>query len=117
MRNIYALNLTLIFIDSPYEYRRHRAQFGFDSPQYRNAARHADIILSNYIPAWIEQGYQILITSDHGMNNDRSHGGTLPEECLVPLFVVGSQFSHQPAILSKPRFVEPFVVYLCQLSR
>lgn len=71
-------------------------KFGFDSPQYRNAARHADIILSNYIPTWVEQGYQILITSDHGMNNDRSHGGTLPEECLVPLFVIGSQFSHQP---------------------
>lgn len=71
-------------------------KFGFDSPQYRNTARKVDIILSNYIPTWIEQGYQVIITSDHGMNNDRSHGGTLPEECNVPLFVIGTQFSHDP---------------------
>lgn len=71
-------------------------KFGLDSPQYRNTARKADIILSNHIPTWIEQGYQIIVTSDHGMNNDHSHGGTLPEECQVPLFVIGKQFSHSP---------------------
>lgn len=69
-------------------------KFGFDSSQYRNAARKADIILSNYIPIWMEQGYQIIVTSDHGMNNDHSHGGILPEECTVPLLTIGSQFSH-----------------------
>lgn len=70
-------------------------KFGLDSSQYSNSARKADIILANYLPSWIEQGYQIIITSDHGMNNDHSHGGTLPEERCVPLFVIGEQFSHQ----------------------
>lgn len=72
-------------------------KFGLDSSQYRNSARKADIILANYLPSWIEQGYQIIITSDHGMNNDHSHGGTLPEERSVPLFVIGERFSHQAA--------------------
>lgn len=70
-------------------------KFGLDSQQYRNTARHADILLSHYIPQWRADGYQVLITSDHGMNNDLSHGGILPEEREVPLFVIGERFMHQ----------------------
>jgi predicted AlkP superfamily pyrophosphatase or phosphodiesterase len=67
---------------------------GLDSPQYRNAARRMDNHLSAYMPGWIAQGYQILVTSDHGMNKDHSHRGVLPEERQVPLFVIGNRFSH-----------------------
>ncbi|WP_392340090.1 alkaline phosphatase family protein [Moritella marina] len=76
-------------------------KFGLDSSQYRNTARGADIILSNYVDVWLDAGYQILITSDHGMNNDRSHGGILPEERAVPLFVIGDSFSHQPTVMQQ----------------
>ena len=68
---------------------------GRDSAHYRNTVRHSDSELSKYIPEWIDEGYQILITADHGMNNDNSHGGTLPDERDVPLFVIGQCFSHQ----------------------
>ena len=67
---------------------------GLESSYYRNTARNADAILSDYLPKWIDAGYQILITADHGMNNDCSHGGTLPEEQQIPLFAIGSKFSH-----------------------
>jgi predicted AlkP superfamily pyrophosphatase or phosphodiesterase len=70
----------------------HRA--GVDSAHYRNAARHADTVLSDHLPRWINQDYQILITADHGMNADNNHGGVLPEEREVPLYTVGSRFSH-----------------------
>lgn len=70
-------------------------KFGLDSPEYRNSARDADIILSHYLPKWLEEGYQVVITSDHGMNNDKTHGGTLKEERAVPLFLLGTQFSQQ----------------------
>lgn len=71
-------------------------KFGLDSRQYRNRARCVDMILSEFLPDWLSEGYQILITSDHGMNNDLSHGGSLPEEREVPLFVAGHRFSHLP---------------------
>lgn len=74
---------------------RHR--FGLSSPQYRNAARRVDGLLSQYLPQWLKDGYQVLITADHGMNDDHSHGGCLPEERQVPLFVFGSAFSLSPA--------------------
>ncbi|MZI93122.1 alkaline phosphatase family protein [Vibrio sp. CAIM 722] len=72
-------------------------KFGLDSSEYRNTARHIDVILSHFIDNWLEDGYQILITSDHGMNNDKSHGGILECERAVPLFVIGEQFSQHDA--------------------
>ncbi|TEW55321.1 alkaline phosphatase family protein [Psychromonas sp. RZ22] len=68
---------------------------GLDSAEYRNSVRQADIILSEFLPQWISAGYQIVITSDHGMNNDKSHGGTLKEEREVPLYLIGDQFTHK----------------------
>ncbi len=67
---------------------------GWDSAKYRNTARHADIVLSEYLPQWLEQGYQVIVTADHGMNNDHSHGGILTEERMVPYYVLGDAFSH-----------------------
>ncbi len=74
---------------------------GINSACYRNAVRHTDSELSKYLPAWIEAGYQILITSDHGMNDDKSHGGTLSIERDIPLFVIGDCFSHQQSCTPK----------------
>ncbi|MDP3814567.1 alkaline phosphatase family protein [Pseudomonas sp.] len=77
---------------------------GLDSAQYRNSARVADIILADYLQGWLEAGYQVLVTADHGMNNDRTHNGLLSEERQVPLFVLGEAFSLDPA--AQPRQTE-----------
>jgi len=76
-------------------------KYGLDSPQYRNTSRFADVILSNYISQWREDGYQIIITSDHGMNNDNSHGGILAKERDVPLFTIGNAFSSLPTEIAQ----------------
>ena len=68
--------------------------YGLDSPQYRNTARRIDALLAEYLPGWLDAGSQVLVTSDHGMNRDRNHGGLLPEERQVPLFTLGSAFAH-----------------------
>ncbi|OIV47475.1 nucleotide pyrophosphatase [Sodalis sp. TME1] len=70
---------------------------GLSTPQYLNAARNADGLLSRWLPGWLAGGYQVIVTADHGMNDDRSHGGILPEERQVPLFVFGDAFSLAPA--------------------
>jgi len=85
--------------------------YGLDSSEYRNSARQADVILSHYLPAWLEQGYQVVITSDHGMNNDKTHGGTLKEERSVPLFLLGNQFSQQKSNIKQTQICG----LLCQL--
>lgn len=68
-------------------------KFGGDTSQYRNAARRVDEHLAYYLPKWLEEGYQVFITADHGANADRSHGGNLPEEIDVPLFIFGTEHS------------------------
>lgn len=88
----------------------HRA--GLDSAHYRNTARHSDTYLSEHLLTWIDAGYQILITADHGMNGDKSHGGTLAEERDVPLYVIGERFSHDPD--AAPRQLE-LCGTLCEL--
>jgi len=80
-------------------------KFGLDSMQYRNKARVADGILSHYLDNWLAEGYHVIVTADHGMNNDRSHGGILDEERQVPMFVFGSAFSMADA--------EPLQTELC----
>ena len=87
-------------------------KFGGDSSQYRNRVRATDIALSSFILDWMTLGYQILVTADHGMNADKSHGGSLPEERDIPLFTIGSGFTHQP--LCQPRQTELCGV-ICEL--
>ncbi len=36
----------------------------------------------------MERGYQIIITGDHGMNDDHVHNGNTPAEREIPLFIV-----------------------------
>ena len=54
-------------------------KYGADSGEYRIHAIRQDVILANLIPEWMERGYSILITGDHGMNADKIHGGTTPD--------------------------------------
>lgn len=62
--------------------------FGADSREYRRAAVVQDAILSNQVFDWLERGYHILITGDHGMNEYRGHNGNTPGEREVPLFLI-----------------------------
>jgi len=61
---------------------------GSDTPEYRNNAIVQDIILANLVPEWHQRGYGVLVTADHGMGADRSHGGTTPDVRMVPLYVL-----------------------------
>jgi predicted AlkP superfamily pyrophosphatase or phosphodiesterase len=61
---------------------------GSESPEYRNNAIVQDIILANLIPEWHQRDYTVLVTADHGMGADRSHGGTTSDVRMVPLYVL-----------------------------
>ena len=63
-------------------------KFGSDSAQYRNQAIRQDMILAGLVPEWLLRSYTILVTGDHGINADGSHGGTTPEVREVPLFLI-----------------------------
>ncbi len=62
--------------------------FGSDSSEYRNQAIRQDGMLAVLIPEWLERGYDILVTADHGMNKDKAHGGTTPDVREIPLYLI-----------------------------
>jgi len=62
--------------------------FGADSREYRRAVVKQDVILANQIFSWVDGGYTIIVTGDHGMNNDHGHNGNTPAEREVPLFII-----------------------------
>lgn len=63
-------------------------KYGADSREYRNHATRQDMILANLIPEWMELGYNILVTGDHGMDADHAHGGTTSDMRDVPLYLI-----------------------------
>lgn len=58
---------------------------GGESTQYSMSARKLDMLLAQLLPRWHAAGFDLLLTSDHGMHADRMHGGPLPVEREVPL--------------------------------
>ncbi len=62
--------------------------YGADSSEYRNQATRQDTMLATLIQEWMERGYNILVSGDHGINADRMHGGTTPEVREVPLYLI-----------------------------
>ncbi len=62
--------------------------YGADSSPYRNQAILQDKWLAPLLVEWLERGYHILVTGDHGLNADKWHGGTTPEVREVPLFLI-----------------------------
>ncbi len=64
--------------------------FGANSAEYRNAVRGVDVLLAEYVPAWLDAGNLVIITSDHGMHEDGTHNDILAEVRKVPYWILGT---------------------------
>jgi len=67
--------------------------YGGSSREYAKKTSETDGLLSKYIPLWLDDGYQVIVTADHGMDDFGNHGGESSEERDVPLFLVGDRFT------------------------
>lgn len=64
-------------------------RYGGLSKKYENRVHKLNYYFSHYIPMWQEAGYEIIITSDHGMDEKGNHGGDSKLEREVPLWILG----------------------------
>lgn len=80
--------------------RGHR--FGGESDEYRMSARRLDMALARTIPRWHADGYDVLLTSDHGMGRDRMHGGCDDAERIVPFVWMPAAGPAQARMLALP---------------
>jgi predicted AlkP superfamily pyrophosphatase or phosphodiesterase len=88
-------------------------RYGGSSKEYRGKAMEADSILAMLLPIWMEQGYEIVITSDHGMSDEGQHGGVTPEERDVPFFILSA--AYEPGIYSEVMPQLAVAPLICQL--
>ena len=72
---------------------------GGSSAEYRTAARRADALLALHLPAWLASGYAVIVTSDHGMGDDGTHGGPGPDETMVPFWLFGAARTPEEIVL------------------
>jgi predicted AlkP superfamily pyrophosphatase or phosphodiesterase len=66
-------------------------KFGSDSSEYHSTVAYENILLSTILPIWMEAGYQIVVTADHGMNEHRLHGGNTDLQRMVPLYIISDK--------------------------
>jgi predicted AlkP superfamily pyrophosphatase or phosphodiesterase len=62
--------------------------FGSDTKEYRNHATTQDMYLAPLLMEWKDLGHTVLVTGDHGINKDGSHGGSTSEQREVPFFII-----------------------------
>lgn len=88
-------------------------KFGSDSKEYQEKILAVDAILAQLLPVWMEAGYHILITSDHGMNEFGYHGGATEGERDVPLFAISPKIA--PGIYEETVPQLAFAPLICDL--
>ncbi|EST12676.1 alkaline phosphatase family protein [Sporolactobacillus laevolacticus] len=94
-------------------------KFKPDSFEYCNKVAEIDNILSLCIPKWIEAGYQVIVTADHGMNPLGFHGGTSKEERHVPLYILSDKVAmeeHSDSFVSQ-LMIAPLACHLLQIEK
>ena len=57
-------------------------KYGAESGEYRHQAVRQDMWMAPLIPEWLDKGYIILVTGDHGMNAFGHHGGTAVQRLM-----------------------------------
>lgn len=62
---------------------------GLDSEAYRAAARFVDSLLGRYVLPWFNAGYELIVTSDHGMSADGSHYDAEMNALSIPFWYAG----------------------------
>jgi phosphopentomutase len=51
--------------------------------------------LAKWLPLWLSLGYSVLVTSDHGMDEDHKHNDNTEATRRVPLWLLGTAWKNQ----------------------
>ena len=60
--------------------------YGFDSIEIDKNCYTIDAALGDFIPRWQEQGYDVIVTADHGQSARGHHGGTEDIMRDIPIY-------------------------------
>lgn len=90
--------------------------FTAHSAEYREQTWRIDNALARTLPLWLELGYEVIVTADHGMNGDGHHGGTDPIERDVPFYYFGAGTGPEAGAVLDQLCVAPTILARIGLS-
>lgn len=64
-------------------------RFGHDCIEMDRACFAADAMLATFLPGWLADGYDVIVTADHGQTDRGHHGGREDGQQLVALYYFG----------------------------
>lgn len=64
-------------------------RFGHDCTEMDQACFHIDAMLANYLPRWLDSGYEVIVTADHGQSDRGHHGGRSKDQQDVAVYWFG----------------------------
>jgi predicted AlkP superfamily pyrophosphatase or phosphodiesterase len=64
-------------------------RYGHDCAEMDNACAKMDGILAHFLPLWLEAGYEVAVTADHGQTERGHHGGREPDQQDVAFYWFG----------------------------
>lgn len=86
--------------------------FTSNSAEYRIQVWQVDNALSRFIPNLIEQGYDVIVTADHGINADGHHGGNQTSLREIPFYYFGEKPGPAKDDILDQRAIAPTILSL-----
>ncbi len=66
-------------------------RYGHDCTEMDNACAKMDVMLAAFLPEWLEAGYEVIVTADHGQSDRGHHGGTGQDQQEFALYYFGNE--------------------------
>jgi len=64
-------------------------RYGHDNVTMDIACASMDAMLAAFLPEWLESGYEVIVTADHGQSDRGHHGGHAPDQQEFALYYFG----------------------------
>jgi predicted AlkP superfamily pyrophosphatase or phosphodiesterase len=74
-------------------------RYGHDCAQMDHALAVMDSMLATFLPRWLKDGYEVIVTADHGQTNRGHHGGNDGDMQDFALYYFGPANGPDPEIL------------------
>lgn len=85
-------------------------RFGHDCAQMDHGCALLDAMLAAWLPKWLDMGFEVIVTADHGQSMRGHHGGTEEAQRDVALYYFGPATGPAPDALIDQRALAPTVL-------
>lgn len=76
-----------------------------ESKEYEDSVGLVGNLIAAHLPMWFSEGYQVVVTADHGMNHLGIHGGIESDQRDTPLYIFSDK-------IKKGRFDDHYISQL-----